>query len=362
MTSASVACIRSAARTARSASSSWATGAPNRATMASPMILSTRPPKASMSGDEVLEAAVDQVLDLLGVPGLGQGGEADEVGEQDRDDAALVAAQPQVLPAVGAEPCARRHVRAAAGAGHQAEIYCRWRPVPPGSRRLVALAGCPRSLCARERGRRTRPRPSPRRHRRAARAVNVVKVYGARRHRGAGPRRRVGQLPGRPLHGDHGPVGLGQVHADALRRRPRLRHRRAGVHRRHRPHRSSTTRPSPGCAASRSGFVFQSFNLVPTLNALENITLPLDLAGRDARRASGSTRSCAPCASATASTTARPSCPAASSSAWPWPGPWPASRRSSSPTSPPATSTRRAGTEILQLHAPGRDRPRARPS
>jgi putative ABC transport system ATP-binding protein len=29
------------------------------------------------------------------------------------------------------------------------------------------------------------------------------------------------------------------------------------------------------------GFVFQSFNLVPTLNALENITLPLDLAGRD---------------------------------------------------------------------------------
>jgi putative ABC transport system ATP-binding protein len=28
------------------------------------------------------------------------------------------------------------------------------------------------------------------------------------------------------------------------------------------------------------GFVFQSFNLVPTLNALENITLPVDLAGR----------------------------------------------------------------------------------
>ncbi len=30
----------------------------------------------------------------------------------------------------------------------------------------------------------------------------------------------------------------------------------------------------------RVGFVFQSFNLVPTLNALENITLPIDLAGR----------------------------------------------------------------------------------
>jgi putative ABC transport system ATP-binding protein len=29
-----------------------------------------------------------------------------------------------------------------------------------------------------------------------------------------------------------------------------------------------------------TGFVFQAFNLVPTLTALENITLPMDLAGR----------------------------------------------------------------------------------
>jgi putative ABC transport system ATP-binding protein len=33
------------------------------------------------------------------------------------------------------------------------------------------------------------------------------------------------------------------------------------------------------------GFVFQAFNLVPTLNAGENITLPLDIAGRDVDRA-----------------------------------------------------------------------------
>jgi putative ABC transport system ATP-binding protein len=32
------------------------------------------------------------------------------------------------------------------------------------------------------------------------------------------------------------------------------------------------------------GFVFQAFNLVPTLTAAENITLPLDLAGRDVDR------------------------------------------------------------------------------
>jgi putative ABC transport system ATP-binding protein len=31
----------------------------------------------------------------------------------------------------------------------------------------------------------------------------------------------------------------------------------------------------------RLGFIFQSFNLVPTLTARENITLPLDIAGRD---------------------------------------------------------------------------------
>ena len=30
----------------------------------------------------------------------------------------------------------------------------------------------------------------------------------------------------------------------------------------------------------RVGFVFQAFNLIPTLNALENMTLPLDLAGK----------------------------------------------------------------------------------
>jgi putative ABC transport system ATP-binding protein len=30
----------------------------------------------------------------------------------------------------------------------------------------------------------------------------------------------------------------------------------------------------------RVGFIFQTFNLVPTLNALENMTLPLDLAGK----------------------------------------------------------------------------------
>ncbi len=54
------------ARTARSASSSWATGAPNRATIASPSILSTRPPKALDVGDEALEAGSTRRLTCSG--------------------------------------------------------------------------------------------------------------------------------------------------------------------------------------------------------------------------------------------------------------------------------------------------------
>ncbi|CAN5827440.1 ABC transporter ATP-binding protein [soil metagenome] len=44
-------------------------------------------------------------------------------------------------------------------------------------------------------------------------------------------------------------------------------------------------RPLTRLRRSRIGFVFQSFNLVPTLNAIENVTLPFLLAGRDPDRA-----------------------------------------------------------------------------
>jgi putative ABC transport system ATP-binding protein len=36
---------------------------------------------------------------------------------------------------------------------------------------------------------------------------------------------------------------------------------------------------------TKIGFIFQAFNLLPNLSALENITLPLDIAGRKARKA-----------------------------------------------------------------------------
>jgi putative ABC transport system ATP-binding protein len=40
--------------------------------------------------------------------------------------------------------------------------------------------------------------------------------------------------------------------------------------------------------AERVGFVFQSFHLLPSLTALENVMLPLELAGRDDARAAAS--------------------------------------------------------------------------
>ena len=49
--------------------------------------------------------------------------------------------------------------------------------------------------------------------------------------------------------------------------------------------RRSTRRARPASRRDNVGFIFQAFNLVPTLTAAENITLPVDIAGRDVDRA-----------------------------------------------------------------------------
>ena len=87
------------------------------------------------------------------------------------------------------------------------------------------------------------------------------------------------------------------------------------------------------------GYVFQSFHLIPTLTALENVAVPLELAGeRDAlERAQALLERWA---SKSARTTTPSSSRAASSSAWRWPAPSRGARRSSWPTSRRATSTR----------------------
>ena len=97
------------------------------------------------------------------------------------------------------------------------------------------------------------------------------------------------------------------------------------------------------------GFVFQFFNLLPVLTAEENLVLPLSIAGRKPDDASGSTSWSTPSASGTAAPTGPRSSPAASSSASRSPGPWSPNRPSSSPTSRPATSTRRPSADVLRL-------------
>ncbi|MBP1327196.1 ABC-type sugar transport system ATPase subunit [Leucobacter exalbidus] len=91
----------------------------------------------------------------------------------------------------------------------------------------------------------------------------------------------------------------------------------------------------------RIGFVFQAFNLVPTLDVLGNIRLPFELDGRkptgaeQARIDALLARSASPSAPGTAPTSSR----AASSSASPSRAPSPPSPMSSSLTSPRVPST-----------------------
>ena len=115
--------MRSAARTARSASSSCATGTPNTAITASPMNFSTVPPYASAHRGERDVDVAQEVAQLLGVHLRRELGRARQVGEDDRGELSLgrVAAA-QRTAAAGAETGALRCDRAAGGAtGRQTE-------------------------------------------------------------------------------------------------------------------------------------------------------------------------------------------------------------------------------------------------
>ena len=57
----------------------------------------------------------------------------------------------------------------------------------------------------------------------AARTVDLVKVYGSRRHRGAALDEVSVVVPAAADDRDHGAFGFGQVDAAALPRRARLR-------------------------------------------------------------------------------------------------------------------------------------------
>ena len=113
----------------------------------------------------------------------------------------------------------------------------------------------------------------------AARAVGVTKLYGAGDATVAAlDDVSVGPGP-RPLHRHHGSVGLRQVDPAAHARRPRPPDVGRGVPRRHRDH-LARDKALTLLRRDRIGFIFQSFNLLPTMTAAENIVLPMRIAGR----------------------------------------------------------------------------------
>ena len=89
---------------------------------------------------------------------------------------------------------------------------------------------------------------------------------------------------------------------------------------------------------SHMGVVFQSFHLIPTMTALENVATPLELAGHaDAFDRAAAELSAMGLGARMDHT--RPSFLAASSSAWPWPAPRHPGPTSCWPMSLPAIST-----------------------
>ena len=106
------------------------------------------------------------------------------------------------------------------------------------------------------------------------------------------------------------------------------------------------------------GFIFQQYNLLPRLNLMENVEVPLIYANISrAERHKLAKDVLEKVGLGDKLKTCQTSFPAASSSAFPSPVLWCATRRSSSPTNPPALWTPHTGREVIgmlqQLHREG---------
>ena len=156
----------------------------------------------------------------------------------------------------------------------------------------------------------------------AARANDVWKVYGSGEAQVIALRGVSVEFERGRFTAIMGPSGFGQVDADALPGRPGLGHpgRRSPSARRRSP--GWPTRGLTKLRRDKVGFIFQQFNLLPTLTAEENILLPLSIAGRKPDPAWYDTVIDDGRAARPAGPPARRSSPAASSSGWPAPGRW----------------------------------------
>ena len=118
----------------------------------------------------------------------------------------------------------------------------------------------------------------------AARVLDAVKTYGSRRQRGPRPRRRHRPVRDRSLHRDHGPLRFRASRRSCTASPGSTRSRRARSASATSTSRRLDDRRLTELRRDRIGFIFQAFNLVPTLTAAENIMLPARLAGRKVER------------------------------------------------------------------------------
>ncbi len=85
------------------------------------------------------------------------------------------------------------------------------------------------------------------------------------------------------------------------------------------------------------GYIYQSYNLINHLTVTENVRLSLDMTTLSAKEATDQTMDLLKRVGLSENTlrSTRANCPGGKSSVWPSPGPWPVTRRSSSPTNRP---------------------------